>query len=180
MASAIGSRGAPASSTAGRAPSAWISARVDGHSRWVESVSEGKRAESMTRTCNPRPASAIAVADPAQRAPTMMASNSSAALVSVWLTATSVPTRDGFFGATNSSRRTLRCVATSVRLPVRRVVGFLRSNAVRRVGPGGTWCLAGCRAAPAPDDRVGESARGGRTGRGRCRRFRRTCVRWAW
>jgi hypothetical protein len=47
-------------------PGAWI--------RWVETVSLGNVARSTTRTRYPRRASSIATGEPAQRAPTTMAS----------------------------------------------------------------------------------------------------------
>jgi hypothetical protein len=42
--------------------------------RWVDTVSLGKCARSTTRVLYPRRARSIAVGDPAQRAPTTMAS----------------------------------------------------------------------------------------------------------
>lgn len=67
------------SSTRSQAPICRSSARPLGNIAWVESVSEGKPARSMTSTRRPARASTAAAADPAQRAPTIATSTSSRA-----------------------------------------------------------------------------------------------------
>ena len=67
-------RGAPSASTRSSAPSRSNSATPPANSRCVESVSDGKWVESTATTRRPARASAIAAADPAQRAPTTIAS----------------------------------------------------------------------------------------------------------
>ena len=71
-------RGAPSASTRGSAPRRLSSAMPPGQSRWVDSVSDGNRARSIATTRRPARASAIAAAEPAQRAPTTTASTCSA------------------------------------------------------------------------------------------------------
>ena len=73
--------GAPDRRIRGSAPSRCISATEDGKFRCVESVSDGNGERSTASTLRPALASAIAAAEPAQRAPTTTASKRSRAVV---------------------------------------------------------------------------------------------------
>src|SRR3954470_5806434 len=67
------------------APSVCSSATPPGHNRCVEIVSAGKLTRSSATTRRPARANAIAVAEPAQRAPTITASACSADVERIWL-----------------------------------------------------------------------------------------------
>ena len=66
--------GQPVAVSRSSSPQRRSEATPGGCSRWVETVSLGKVALSTTRTLWPLRASSIAVGDPAQRAPTTIAS----------------------------------------------------------------------------------------------------------